>query len=167
MLRPTMKVEEVMTPFVHCIPSVATAEEAAAIMHEYNIGTLPICDDDGMIGIITDRDLVTRVLAPGLNPRETQLAEIMTPGLIFVFADQSLRDAAEIMEQMQVRRLPVLSRGQKLVGIVSLTDIARNGQPALGGGALGVISSQGGPSFATTRGTSSSLVGGANGAKPY
>ena len=93
-------------------------------MKALDVGMLPVCEQDRLIGSITDRDIVIRALAEGLDPAVTRVREMMTPEVAYCFDDQSVTEAAELMEQKRVRRLPVLDRNQRLVGIVSLGDLA-------------------------------------------
>ena len=93
-------------------------------MKAFDVGMLPVCENDRLIGTITDRDIVVRALAEGLNPSATTVREVMTPEIAYCFEDQTISEAAGVMEQRQVRRLPVLNREQHLVGIVSVGDLA-------------------------------------------
>jgi CBS domain-containing protein len=119
-----MQVKQVMTSGVECISPNTTVQEAARKMKTLNVGPLPICDNDRLTGILTDRDITVRVAAEGRNPATTTVREAMTPEVIYCFEDDSVRDAAQLMEQKQIRRLLVLDRAKRLVGIVSLGDLA-------------------------------------------
>lgn len=120
-------VSEVMTSRVVSIRGGDTADTAARLLSRNNIGALPVTDDQGkLVGMLTDRDLVTRCLAAGLSPRETPVSQIMTSAPVTIDQDATPGEAAFRMGQRQVRRLPVV-QGEKLTGIVSLGDLARCG----------------------------------------
>ncbi len=119
-----MKVKEVMSPRVQKIAFGATISEAAEIMNKLDIGILPVEMDNRIVGMITDRDIVIRVIAKHLVPNTTPVNKVMTPDVICCFDDENLDDAAEKMERKQVRRLLVLNRSNEPVGILSLSDIA-------------------------------------------
>ncbi|HEY8503403.1 MAG TPA: CBS domain-containing protein [Gemmataceae bacterium] len=136
-----MQVSDVMTRGVECIPPDATLQEAAALMKELDVGPLPVCDNDRLAGMLTDRDIVLRAVAEGRDPRQTRVRDAMTRDIVYCFEDQDVREAVRLMEERQIRRLAVLDRGKRLVGIVSLGDLAvRAGDDALSGQALEQIS---------------------------
>jgi FOG: CBS domain len=135
-----MKIEEIMTPYVRCVQSDVTLVEAAVVMRDMDVGALPICEDGRLVGMLTDRDIALRAVAECRDPRWTMVKEVMTGGVIYLFADQEVEDAAELMERKQVRRLPVLNREKRLVGIVSLGDVAIHTSNELSGEALKVMS---------------------------
>ena len=97
---------------------------ALLIMKNLDVGAIPVCEGENLLGMVTDRDLVLRVMADGRNPLEAKVGEVMTPGLYFCYDDEEVETAAALMSEKQIRRLPVLSRTQRLVGIVSLGDLA-------------------------------------------
>jgi len=120
-----MKVKELMTRGVECTRPGASLQEAAAKMKALDVGALPVCgDDDRLVGMITDRDITVRSSAKGESPAEVRVADVMTPEVLYCFEDATVEDAALLMEQKQVRRLVVLDRDKRLVGIVSLGDLA-------------------------------------------
>ena len=120
-----MQISDVMTTNVVSIRQSETAEMAARLLSRNNIGSMPVCDDGGkVVGMVTDRDLVTRCMAAGLKPQETPVAQVMTSGPITVQAEESAGAVSAIMGSSQVRRVPVLRDGD-LAGIVSLADLAR------------------------------------------
>jgi CBS domain-containing protein len=137
-----MQVKDVMTTDVECVCPKTTLREAAQKMKELDVGPLPVCgDDDRLAGIITDRDIAVRAVAAGLDPGTAQVRDIMTPNIIYCFEDQEVSDAAHMMEQNQIRRLAVLNRKKRLVGIVSLGDLAVDtGDEQLAGHTLEAIS---------------------------
>jgi len=137
-----MQVKEVMTRSVECTRPDATLQEAAAKMKSLDIGVLPVCgDDDRLAGMITDRDITVRASAEGESPVEIKVADIMTPDAFYCSEDASVEDAALLMKQKQVRRLAVLNHDKRLVGIVSLGDLAVETQDEnLAGGTLQAVS---------------------------
>jgi len=121
-------IKDVMTPQAEVVSPDATAEDAASVMKTLDIGVLPVCDEEGLVGILTDRDLVVRVLAAKRDPKATLVGEAMTPSVVWCFEDDDVERAASLMAEQQIRRLPVLNRERQLVGIVSLGDIAGHGE---------------------------------------
>jgi CBS domain-containing protein len=119
-----MTLKDVMTPGVEVIAPEATLQQAAAKMRRLNIGPLPVCDGDQLVGMLTDRDITVRAVAEGCDPTTTTVREAMTPDLAYCFEAQSIEDGVQMMERYQIRRLPILSRAQRLVGMVSLGDLA-------------------------------------------
>jgi CBS domain-containing protein len=93
-------------------------------MHSRDIGMVPVCDGERLIGALTDRDIVLRAVARGYDPIRTAVMEIMTPHISYCFADDDLEEAARIMEDEQIRRLPVVDSDKRLVGIISVGDLA-------------------------------------------
>ena len=136
-----MQVHDVMTRGVECVSPSATLQEAAQKMRDLDVGPLPVCDKDQLAGVLTDRDIAVRAVAEGLDPRSTPVRDILVPHLVYCYEDQDVREAARLMEENQVRRLLVLSRDKRLVGIVSLGDLAvEAGDERLAGKALEQVS---------------------------
>jgi CBS domain-containing protein len=123
-----LRIKDVMTPQAEVISPDATAEQAASVMKTLDIGVLPVCDEEGLVGILTDRDLVVRVLAATRDPKAMLVGEAMTPSVVYCFEDDDVEQAAAVMAGQQIRRLPVLDKNRKLVGIVSVGDIAVHAQ---------------------------------------
>ena len=119
-----MRVGAVMTPNVEVIGSNAPLKEAAAKMKNLDVGLIPVCEGDELKGTLTDRDITVRGVAEGYNPSETTVGDIMSTDLAYCFEDEEIEEALSLMEARQIRRLPVLSRERRLVGIVSLGDLA-------------------------------------------
>jgi CBS domain-containing protein len=119
-----MLVQDIMTRDAECTRPSATLHEVASRMQQLNVGSLPVCDNDRLVGMITDRDITVRSAAEGHDPEADHVADVMTPGITFCFDDQDVKEAARLMNDKQVRRLPVLNRQKRLVGIVSLGDLA-------------------------------------------
>ena len=137
-----MRLKEIMTPQVECLSPSDTLAHAAERMRDMNVGSLPVCgDDDRLAGIITDRDITVRGTAACCDPEKTRVSELMTPEISYCFEDEGIDEAARLMEEKQIRRLAVLNRDKRLVGIVSLGDLAvRGGDAKLSAEALEQIS---------------------------
>jgi CBS domain-containing protein len=136
-----MQVSEVMTRGVECTRPDASLQEAATRMKLLNVGPLPVCDNDRLVGILTDRDITVRATAEGQDPASVHVRDVMTPGIVYCYDDQDVTEAAKLMMDKQVRRLPVLNRGKRLVGIVSLGDLAvETGDDELAGNTLEAVS---------------------------
>ena len=124
-----MRVSEIMTRDVHLASPNDTITAVARQMAENDIGFMPVGDDDRLIGMITDRDIVVRGVADGMDP-QARVADIMTTDVKYCFDDDEVDDVARNMGDIQVRRLPVVNHDKQLVGIVSLADAARE-QPQM------------------------------------
>ena len=135
-----MQVSEIISRDVETIDPAATVREAAQRMRSMDVGSLPVCDGAHLLGMITDRDITIRAIADGRDPAQTPVRDAMTPNVEYVFEDDDVQRAAQIMQDKQIRRLPVVSRDKRLVGIVALGDIARTGDDRLSGNALQDIS---------------------------
>ena len=123
-----MKVKELMTKEVEIVHPDESLMEAARKMRVRDIGFLPVCDGDRLVGTVTDRDLVLRCIADGINPNTSLGRDLITSPVIYCFDDDSVDEVAKLMEEHQIRRIVVVSRKDKrLVGVVSLGDIATNG----------------------------------------
>jgi len=118
-----MKVKELMTKSVATLNENDTVEQAAHLMKEHNIGSLPICQGEKVIGIITDRDIALRSVAEGENYKSQNVRTVMTSNPVVGHPEMEVQDAARIMSERQIRRLPIVEN-QNLVGMVSLGDIA-------------------------------------------
>ena len=138
-----MKVKQAMTSEVRVASPDQTIREAAQLMAELDAGALPVAENDRLVGMITDRDIAVRAVAEGL-PADTPISEIMSNEVLYCYEDQQLDDVARNMGQVQVRRLPVVNRDKRLVGIVSFADLARTEQPTTVGRAVSHVSEPGG-----------------------
>jgi CBS domain-containing protein len=116
------KIRDIMTDQVECCTLLDNVFEVAVKMKELNVGAIPIVDKDKLVGMITDRDIVVRGVAEK-HPGSTKVEDIMSDKLITISADASTKEAADLMAEHQIRRLPVVE-GDKLIGIVSLGDFA-------------------------------------------
>ena len=119
-----MQVREVMSKDVLIASPDDSIKKAANLMARVNCGALPVGENDRLVGMITDRDIALRAVAKGNPPDRCLVREVMSPGVKYVFEDETTEDAADSMSGLQVRRLPVLNRAKRLVGIVSLGDLA-------------------------------------------
>ncbi|MCM2278516.1 MAG: CBS domain-containing protein [Oligoflexia bacterium] len=122
-----MNVREIMSSGVEVIGPDATLKEAARKMDEANVGILPVCGQDRLVGIISDRDIVIRSVSAGQDPNEVKVQDAMTSPVIYCFEDQSVSDIARKMRDQDIRRLPVLNRAKRMVGIISMDDILQSG----------------------------------------
>jgi len=118
-----MKVADVMTKNVRLISPDQTLREAAHLMSEEDIGAVPVADHDRLVGIVTDRDIAIRGVALGKGP-ETKVKEVMSEQVKYCFEDEDLNHVSKNMASIRKRRLPVMNRDKRLVGIVSLGDLA-------------------------------------------
>jgi CBS domain-containing protein len=120
-----MMIRDIMSGGAECTKPSATLRDAARRMKDLDVGSLPVCgDNERLVGMITDRDIAIRAVAEGNDPDATAVRDVMTPGIIYCYEDDDVSDAAHKMEEFQVRRLVVLNRDKRLVGIVSLGDLA-------------------------------------------
>ena len=122
------ELRNVMTREVEKVSPTTTLKQAAVRMEVMDIGPLPVCDGERLVGILTDRDITIRAVASGRDPNTTPVSEVMTSEVFPCYEDQSIDDAAQMMKKLQVRRLPILSRDGRLAGMVSLADLARHAQ---------------------------------------
>lgn len=135
-----MKIREIMTPDAQCIQPDETLVDAASLMRQLDVGVLPVCEDGSIVGMLTDRDIAIRAVAEARDPCRTLVREIMSSHTISVYEDDTVEEAVRVMEENQIRRAPVLNHAQKLVGIVSLGDIAVDASSALSGEVLKHVS---------------------------
>jgi CBS domain-containing protein len=119
-----MQVREVMSRDVLVTSPDDTIEKAATLMAHVNCGALPVGENDRLVGMITDRDIALRAVAKGNPPDQCTVREVMSRGIKYVFEDETTQAAAKSMSNLQIRRLPVPNRQKRLVGIVSLGDLA-------------------------------------------
>jgi len=141
-----MQVSEVMTRRAECTGPEVTLQQAAERMRALDVGSLPVCDKDRLVGMVTDRDITLRCVAEGHDPRTDCVRDAMTAAVFYCFEDEDVAEAAQRMRIKQVRRLPVLNREKRLTGIVSLGDLAvEAGNEQLVGEALEGISEPSSP----------------------
>jgi CBS domain-containing protein len=119
-----MLVSEIMTRGVESIGPDDTLQDAAIKMRECGVGPLPVCENQSVLGVVTDRDITLRAVALGLDPATTAVRDVMSSEIVCCFDDQEVEVAAWLMQSKQIRRILVLDRDKKLVGIVTLGDLA-------------------------------------------
>ena len=136
-----MQVKDVMTHGAECVRPDDTLFDAARKMRDLDVGPLPVCDNDRLAGMLTDRDIVVRCVAEGKDPRVAKVREAMSEGICYCFEDDDVAEAARQMKDRQIRRLVVLNRDKRLAGIVSLGDLAvESGNEKLAGDTLEKVS---------------------------
>ena len=138
-----MKVSKCMTRDVELVRPTQTIREAAQMMADLDAGALPVQQDDRLVGMITDRDIAVRAVAQG-KPPETPVQDVMSPELLYCFDDQEIEDVSRNMGEVKVRRLPVVNRDKRLVGIISIGDLALKEEQTLTGSTIARISKTGG-----------------------
>jgi len=117
------QLKDVMSRGVQVISPDSTIREAARKMREGDFGMMPVGENDRMIGAITDRDIAIRAVAEGKDP-DTRVRDVMSEDIVWAYEDASVEEAAELMSEHQIRRLPIVNRDKRLVGIVALGDFA-------------------------------------------
>jgi CBS domain-containing protein len=138
-----MRISEVMSRDVQLVKPEETLGQAASMMKTLDSGVVPVTEGDKLVGMLTDRDIAIRAVAAGKGP-DTKVADVMTAEVKYCFDDEDVAHVAENMAELQIRRLPVVNRDKRLVGIVSLADIARQGSVPKSAKALHGISQPGG-----------------------
>ena len=135
-----MKIQQIMTKKVETAAPTLPIGKAAEKMRDLDIGFLPICDNDKLIGTVTDRDITIKSVAQGRDPRLAPVSEIMSQQVFYCYEDKDVEHCARYMQEKEVRRLVILNREKRLVGVVSLGDIAKaTGEKQLAGETLGQI----------------------------
>ena len=118
-------VADVMTPGVETTTSSEALRDAARTMREGDFGSMPVVENERLVGMVTDRDIVIRTVAEGQDIRTATARETMSPRILYCFDDQTVEDVLENMGEQQIRRLPVVDRDKRLVGVVSLGDLSK------------------------------------------
>ncbi|AKJ29553.1 CBS domain-containing protein [Caldimonas brevitalea] len=118
------QISEVMTRNVRVVSPDDSLQSAAQVMDELNVGAVPVCNGERLVGMITDRDITVRAVAAGLSADGTHVSEVMTDQVRWCFEDQPIDEVMQQMSDVQIRRVPVVDRDNRLVGIVSLGDLA-------------------------------------------
>lgn len=124
------QIKDVMTQQCQWIAPEKNANDAAQMMKQQDIGFLPVGENDKLIGMVTDRDIVMRTMAEAKDPAVMQIRDIMTPKTYYCYDDQDVEEVCNNMGEIQVRRLPVVNRDKRLVGVVSLGDLAQSASRA-------------------------------------
>ena len=138
-----MKVNECMTRDVRLANPRQSIREAAQMMIDCDAGVLPVGENDRLVGMITDRDIAVRAVARNLPP-DTPVREVMSKEVLYCFEDEDIKKVADNMGEQQIRRLPVLNRDKRLVGIISLGDVAHAASEKIVGRAVSDITKPGG-----------------------
>ena len=138
-----MKVCDAMSRDVQIASPKQSIRDAARIMAKIDAGVLPVGENDRLVGVITDRDIAIRAVAEGKAPT-TKIRDVMSQEVLYCFDDQDLEEVAQNMGEMKIRRLPVVNRDKRLVGIISLGDLARKEDAGTTGHAISEISEPGG-----------------------
>ena len=128
-----MLTREAMTPQAEWIDPGTTLVDAASRMRDHNIGCLPIGQNDRLVGILTDRDLTCRAVAAGLDPAKTRAGDVMTKGITWCFDDETVDDVLQRMDTKAIHHIPVLNRQKRMVGMLTLSDLALRGPRDLAG----------------------------------
>ncbi len=128
-----MQVKDAMSKNVTVIDPNITIKEAAQLMREEDTGFLPVGENDRLVGTVTDRDLAVKCIAEGMDPNQTKVSHAMSQEdkVVYCFEDQDMEEAAKLMGDKQVHRLPILNRDKRLVGVLSIGDIAEHGTAGL------------------------------------
>ena len=129
-------IREVMTPAFKFVKPDTTIQQAAEIMRDLDFGFLPVGENDRLVGMVTDRDIAIRSVASGQNPISATVRDIMSPKTYYCYDDQSVDEICDNMAEIKVRRLPVVNRDKRLVGVVSMGDVAQAAHRAKTGDAL-------------------------------
>lgn len=135
-----MKVKEAMHPGVKWVTPDTPLTEVAKSMKELDIGAIPVGENDRLVGMVTDRDIACRAVADGKDCSQLKARDVMTQGIVYCRDNEELEDAARIMEQRKVRRLPVINEEKRMVGMLSLGDIAHVAPHELSGEVVEAVS---------------------------
>jgi len=119
-----MKVKDAMTKGCECVSPADSIQQAARKMRDLDVGSLPVCEKDRLVGMITDRDISIRAVSDGRDPKKSKIKDVMTPKIVYCFEDQGVEEAADLMRDKRIRRLAVLNHEKRLVGMLSLGDLA-------------------------------------------
>jgi len=120
-----MKVREIMTSNVECLAPEASLKEIAQEMKSLDVGFIPICENDRLMGTVTDRDIVIRAIAEGMEVETCKARDIMSREIVYAFDEDDLKTVAEKMREKEVRRILILDNAKRLVGVVSIGDISK------------------------------------------
>lgn len=135
-----MKVHEAMHAGVEWCSPDTRLPEIARLMREYDIGAIPVGENDRLVGMVTDRDLACRGLADGRDPASMTAREVMTDGIVWCHEHEELDDAIRLMEARRIRRLPVIDANRRMVGMLSLGDVSHAAPPGQSGGLARAVS---------------------------
>ena len=131
-----MKIAEIMSSDVQLVSPNDTIQAAAQKMEDADVGFLPVGENDRLVGMVTDRDIALRAVARGKNPKKTKVRDVMSDHVFYCADDTDIDDAADNMADLQIRRLPIVDGNKRLVGVVSIGDIAFRHKASTAGEAL-------------------------------
>lgn len=134
-----MEISKAMHGPADWVSADTPVSEIAQMMNKEDIGAIPIGKDDKLVGMITDRDIAVRVVAAGRDPKKTKAEDVMTKGIVYCQTKESVEDAIHLMDQKKIRRLPVLNDKKRLVGMLSLGDVAHSVSRDLSGELLHAV----------------------------
>jgi CBS domain-containing protein len=120
-------IRDVMTPNPQSVESSSTIADAARLMRDNDVGSLPVVEDGKLTGVVTDRDIAVRAVAEGKDPQGTKVGDVLSKDVVTIDPQQDLDEALRLMARHQVRRLPVVEEDGRLVGIVAQADVAKHG----------------------------------------
>ena len=141
----TMHVNEVMSKTVEWVSPTLPLKDAARRMLDLDIGCLPVLENDRLVGMLTDRDIACRGFGEGKASRKATVRDAMSNGVMYCFEDQDVNEAAHLMEEKHIRRLPVLNRQKRMVGILSMGDISQHASGTLSAEVLKAVTTHGHP----------------------
>lgn len=136
-----MNIDKVMHKGAKWVSPDMPVSEIAALMKTEDIGSVPVGENDRLVGMITDRDLALRVFSDGADPKALKARDIMTKGVVYCRTDQSIEDAIHLMEDKKIRRLPVVDDNKRLVGMLSLGDVSHHASRELAGELVHAVAS--------------------------
>ncbi len=119
-----MQVREVMTTNVAYVDPDMSLKDAAVRMRDIDTGFLPVGENDRLVGTITDRDMAVRAIAEGFDPVSHKVREAMSAHVVYCYEDQDVKEVLKVMEEKQIRRIPILNRDKRMVGVLSIADAA-------------------------------------------
>jgi len=154
-------VSDIMTRGVRTMAPTDSLTFAAQAMRELNVGSLPVCDQNRLVGLVTDRDIVVRALAE--ERAHARIGDVMTEEPLYCFEDEPLEQALTTMRGQQIRRMPVVDRDKRLVGIVAMADVATGADVQQGADALRAISEPAGPDRSSQSAAAGNAGGGQTG----
>jgi CBS domain-containing protein len=135
-----MKVNQAMHPGVRSAYANTSVQELARLMRQNDVGAIPIGENDRLVGMVTDRDIVCRCVAAGLDPMTATARDVMTEGVVFCLDEQDLGHATRIMERKHIRRLPVINSDRRMIGMLSLGDVYHTAPRPLSGEVMHAVS---------------------------
>ena len=159
-------VRELMTRGVRTLSPNDNMLFAAQAMAELDVGSIPVCDGQRLVGVVTDRDLTIRGMAQDRSPQQTKLTDVMSADVQWCYEEQSVEEAAQLMRDAQIRRLPIVDHDRKLVGVVSLGDLAVKGDEQEASETLKDISTPSEPDRSGQSAASGAAGGGASSGQP-